>query len=286
EVFGTYHRHAHRPDGVTSFQVDLVQGNEILDLIARVRPDTILYAAGLNCPEACESERGLAESLNFKASTVFKLAPLPLRFIYFSTDEVFGSAPSGPARAFAENDTPVGMNTHSRTKAQGESAALLAGKGTAVFRVGSLFGESFWAGSRVRRAWMSTLIERLSKGQSLILPKDYVRSFLYLGDLARAVKVFLKTFSYEAKPELYHLAAKDFLSAYDLGLVVAKGLGVDPDLVQAGTRSVDFFSGPVNCPLDASRFTKKFGFEFQTIEHGVGEMLERLRTGRTGNWPL
>ena len=288
EVFGTYNNHPVRIDGVTSFKLNCIHGGEILDSLNRYKPEAIIYCGGFSSHQLCNENPGLAESLHFKAPTVFfKILPMVLRFIYFSTDEVMGLA-SGTA-PYSEDVAAAPTSILGKTRRQGESACL-GSRFTAVFRLGEVFGEPFgWNTSQSAAHggnpnegfqhlhWLDEMQSQLARGRSVALSKNVVKSYLYVGDMIRAVKLYLRKAPID--PVLYNLAGRTPISQLDFGRLVCEKLGYNPALVKSVVKDLS-----TDLSLSPQKFETDYSFEFQSIEDSVDEFAERLRTGHTKSW--
>lgn len=287
EVIGSYHRHPVRIEGVTSFQMNCLNGGEILECLRRYKPDAVIYCAGMSDHAYAETNAATAEGLHFKAPTVFfKILPVVLRFVFVSPDEAIGVLPAS-STPFVETLAPgEPLTALARTKHQGENLTVGHKRYTAVMRTGEIFGEPFgWRalphamepGDATPYHWMDLMLARLQKGVAVPLNPGMIRSFLYVGDFVRAMRRYLRAPPQEA--HLYHLGATDAVSQFDFGRMLCEKLGYDPALVHK-QKNVP----PQNFALNPAKFSQEYDFQFQSIEEGLDEMAERLRTGFTRTW--
>lgn len=288
QVFGTYHAHPMRLDGVTCYPLNLHNGGEILDLLKRVRPDAVLYTAGLFDLDACAKNKAEAETVNLKAAAVFyRLPPIPTRFVYYSSDEVFGMLDSPPAKGFTELTMPTPSHVYGRTRSQGESAALSAGKGTVVLRTGRIYGENFRVGGHLAAPPLAGPLEKLALGQTVPFAQDVIRSPVYIGDVVRATALVLSKLTLASPSKLYNLGSPDAVSDYDFALAYARAFSIDAAQVQPGSLAGDARQGrAVRAPLDSTRFTSEMSFPIPSLRDGLSEFAARVRKGNTSDWSL
>ncbi len=286
EVIGTYNTHPVRIDGVTSFKMNCTNGGEILDLLNKQRPEAVIYCAGLSDEIVAQENPALAESLHFKAAAVFfKILPMVLRFIYFSPDDSLG-APYAEQEAYDETVAALPQTALAKTRHQGETACLNAKRYTAVFRLGEVFGEPFgWninslaqgaVDRNYRPHWFDRLHDSLARGRPMTLSTSVIKSYLYVGDFVRAIRLYLNQAPVDAV--LYNLAGRTPISQLEFGRLMCKKLGYNPALVRSGA------SLPIKVPLNPQKFEKEFSFEFQNVDEALDEYAERLRTGFTKGW--
>jgi dTDP-4-dehydrorhamnose reductase len=291
EVFGSYNTHPLRIEGVTCFPMNCVNGGEILEILQYHKPEGVIYCAGISDPAICQASPPLADSIHFKAPTVFlKILPTVLRFLYLSTDEVYGGhTTSPPTTPYVENPSPAAQSVLAKTRLHGEQMALGHRKFTAVMRLGEVFGDPFGlrmfhsTEDRAGLHWFDRLQENLFRGERMSLYQDQIRNYLYVGDLVRAVR------RYFAKPPLasvlYNLGAPNAISQYEFGRQTARALGYDEALIQPTSitrTSAGLAAGDLRMTSD--KFANDHGFRAQTTEEALGEYAERLRTGHTRNW--
>lgn len=283
EVIGTYSTRNHRIEGVTSVALDCTNGAAVLDTLRRFRPEGVLYCAGLTDPAQCTDNPALADTLHFKAPTVcFKILPMVLRFALFSPDEALGLPPGdGP---FGEDAPAVPSSVLGKTRHQGEVAVYGHKRYTAVFRNSEVFGEPFGADvlapttTGIDRGlhWVDLLHRRLSRGQPIELSRETIRSYLYVGDLVRAVRLYLRKAPIDSV--FYNFGASTAMSQFDFGRKLAQAFGYNPALVRTTFGSVG------NHALSPRRFEEAYDFKFQSIDEGIQEYAERYRTGHTKSW--
>lgn len=257
EVFGTYHEHPLRIEGVTSVHMNCKNGGEIVDIVKRFTPDAVLYCAGLSSRNIEQVDPSLAETLNFKAPTVFfRVVTFPPYFIYFSDDEAL-----------------MPNNVVAKTKEQGENSVLGQRQNTLVLRVGHLYGESTGGLSCHKMSWSENVKQKLERQERVDLSIDRYHAFTYLGDVARAVKLVLT--KPPAESQLYNLAGPDLMSAHDFGKALAKKFGLPDTLVAPRKTSLE----PEKLVMDSSKFTTTYPLQFKSIADGLHEYSERLRCG-------
>jgi dTDP-4-dehydrorhamnose reductase len=285
EVFGTYYRHPTRLDGVTCAPLNLANGGDILELLKRLKPDVVLYAAGLFDLETCEAQRAEADTANFKSASVFhKLSQDPPRFVYYSMDEVYGMLSRPSEGGFTEKNEPAPTHHLGRTRAQGESSTVMTGRGNVVFRLGRLYGEALRPGAHLAKPPLHASFEKVAAGQAALFAQDLVRSPLYVGDVVRATSLLLKNFGAPGPGRLYNLGGPEALSDHDLGVQFAHAFGFDPALIKAGTLGAARNQRAVRAPLDSGKIAADLGFHAQSARDGLGEWADRLKKGDTRTW--
>ena len=116
--FNIYGVYLHKPNPELSEQcrLDLCDSCGVGLLLDAVRPDAIIHCAAFTNVDECESNLGLARSINAAATKGLVTAMRPgTRFIYISTDSVF----DGRRGFYSEADSPHPLNNYALTKLEG-----------------------------------------------------------------------------------------------------------------------------------------------------------------------
>ncbi len=288
EVFGCYHKHSCRIEGVHCFQLDVLDGKEILEMTQKLQPRAVLYCAGVHNRNKASEEASRAEAINFKAPTIFfKFLSKNIYFLYFSCDEIFGQNTLAPnQKLYTETDRAMPISTYAKTKYSGENVVLNHGRQTCVFRLGTLYGEIMGSAQIPRRTWLHNIQDSITKKENVGLASNQERTFTYIGDLARAVKNYLN------KPKLdsviYNVAGANLMSIYHFAKMFCEIFDLDTQYLEERTYqhpvSKEFVAEPFMCGLNSEKIQKDYNFTAQNPEEGLKEMHERLRIGWTKKW--
>ncbi len=146
------------------------------------------------------------------------------KFLYFSTDEVFGSAPNGVS--FSENDRYNCGNPYSASKAGGEELVVSFNNTynlpTVITHTMNVYGPRQHA-----EKFVPICIDKISKGEKLTIhcskdgDKISSRSYLHVDDVAQAVDFV----SSECEVgEKYNIASGRITSNLELAQIVANSL--------------------------------------------------------------
>ena len=118
EVVGLYHKHALQLTGLPMYGVDLTDQKATLDLVSRLKPESIVHCAAATNVDWCEDYPSEAEQNNTQASSFLAqiAQKLGAAFVYISTDAVF----NGKKGNYSEADEPAPINVYGRSKWNGE----------------------------------------------------------------------------------------------------------------------------------------------------------------------
>lgn len=239
--------------------LDLSDMASIEMAVRAASPDVILHTAALADHEACERDPEYAAVINVEATGALADAATSVgaRLVHISTDAVF----DGRRGHYREDDAPSPFSVYGRTKLAGEQAAL-AGTDALVIRT-NFFG---WSPSR-RRSILEFFVNSLEAGAAVQGYTDFVVTSLYAQDLMQA----LWELHDRAGIGVLHLGARDALSKYEFGCLVAAAFGLNPDLISpvsaaAGQHST---SRVLDLSLDSSRAAALLGRELPSQGEGI-----------------
>jgi dTDP-4-dehydrorhamnose reductase len=257
------HRLSMPPAGPRPVLVELTDEGALARLLDGSRPDAVVHAAVLGRADLCEERPDEAERVNVRLPSTLSRAchERGLRLVALSTDLVFGGD-----RAFVREDDPPGpLGVYGRTKLAGEDAVLSACPGAAVVRVALVLGR----GHGTRATSTETVARALRSGQGIRLFADEYRTPVDPESVADAVARLLDG-SFAGR---FHLGGPERISRYDLGLRVARGLGLPEVGIVAG-RQADH-AGPerraADVSLDSGRARRELGWEPRPIDEAIRE---------------
>jgi dTDP-glucose 4,6-dehydratase len=189
------------------------------------------------------------------------------RFIYFSTDEVFGPAPDGIK--YKENDRYNSTNPYSATKAGGEELAVAYentyGLPVYITHTMNVFGER-----QHPEKYIPMCIKRIRNGEKVTIHSDSTktipgsRHYIHAEDVADAVlflagKKFVETTYGGAKCPKFNIVGSEELNNLELAQIIAEAQGKELNY-----ELVDFHSSrpghDLRYALDGSKM-KELGWE-------------------------
>ena len=245
-------------EGITPRCVDLEDEGAMRHAFAQAAPDAIIHAAAMSQIAACHADPAKAQRVNVDSTALLAsrapsrqggaksaqrssaptaakadkatgarspMAP-PCRdgaLIYLSTDLVFDGEQGG----YRETDVPTPVNVYGRTKLEAESHVLALDQHT-VLRLPLIISPSLVG----RPKFFEQLTTSLREGKPVTLFDDEWRAPLTAEDVAQAVALALT----HRVTGLFHLAGPQRLSRYEIGVAVARGMGLDPAPIRRASR--------------------------------------------------
>lgn len=226
-VIGTYHSTAVAVPGVAARRLDVTDRAAVRALLTEVRPDAVV-----STPYRYDDWTVTADGA---AHVAYASAKVGARLVHLSSDALHGGRPE----PYGDDDVPTPTYAYGAAKAAAETAVRAADPGAVLVRTSLIVGE----GSKQVQLCRDALAGRAS------LFTDEVRCPIDVTDLAAAVRELVA--SDRAGP--LNVAGPDAVSRAELGLLVARHLGLDPGALKTTTAVAAGVRRPAEVRLDSSR---------------------------------
>ena len=233
QAIGIRPRKAWRLVGEDIITLDIEDASGLRGLFRTFRFRSVLNCIGNCALKSCELDPGMAQQLNVDSasSIVENTLVHGCRLVHLSSDLVFSGKGSGN---YVETDPVDPVTIYGKTMVEGENLICAADPSAAIVRISLPMGPSF---NRHAGAidWIQS---RFRHGRPATLYFDEVRSCTYTDDLNPVFECFLAG----NESGLYHLGGPRPLSLYEIGQVVNRIGGYDPNLLKGCLR---IEAGPV-----------------------------------------
>lgn len=251
-------------------EVNVTDKIQVYKFIELLKPDYIIYSAGLTSVDEAEQNPKLAYLLNAEVPAFIakKAESFDIPMLYFSTDAVFdGSKSSSP---YLENENTNPLSEYGKSKLLGEQMVMDASSRNCIVRIIIAYSYTFTK----RKRFIQIALETLKKEEKFAGVKDQIANPIYVDDVIDAVDLLIKSKSHG----IYHLGARDYVTNFEFVKKLARHFNLNEKLV-VGVSFEDFFKkkgAPRTkfCWLDTSKFRKKFG---NNILHSIDESIELLK---------
>jgi dTDP-4-dehydrorhamnose reductase len=213
---------------VGSAECDVRDRAAVDALLEAHRPDAVVHTAYVQSDHAVTAT-GAAHVA--RATT-----RVGARLVLVSSDVVFGGRPV----PYDESVPPDPVSAYGQAKVEAEAAALASGPDVVVARTSLILGDG--------ESKHEHLFRSLALGGDGALFEDERRCPVHVGDLAAAL---VELAANDVRGVL-HLGGADATSRLELGRLVARRDGLDPDALRAGRRADLPDPGPVDVRLDST----------------------------------
>jgi len=214
-VFGTYS--SNKKNNLV--HLDYIQSKGFIEIIETIKPDIIIWMAGLKNITLLESNHSLAELHNFlpiKSLVDYQnRTENKIQFIFISSDYVF----NGKKGEYTTDDLPNPDTTYGKSKVAAEHYIKTNSPFFTILRVGAIIGKGslFWD-------WLTS---QLKNDQKIELYDD-IFSPTPIGILFKAIK---KSIEFNLKG-IYHVSGGRGISRYDFGKLISKFLNPKAILIK------------------------------------------------------
>ncbi len=227
--------------GVDREDCDITNMPQVMQLLEAYRPDAVIHCAAYTDVNRAESEQSLCMDINYRGSANIASAAnkTGAKFIYISTDYVFGASGERPLEIYDEKNP---LNVYGETKLSGENSTRILCPRCFIVRTSWVFG--------INGANFVKTMLRLGKEQKEIrVVNDQIGSPTYTVDLAPLLCDMAMTERFGT----YHATNEGFCSWYDFANEIMR-MGKLPARV-IPVASADYPSAAVR--PENSRLSKK-----------------------------
>lgn len=262
EVVGGRHLGA-LPSGLPEVPLDLSEPVSIHRALSMARPEAVVHCAALADADRCEAEPLRAQRVNTDAAASLArfCQTRGIRLLAVSTDLVF----AGDRPYLRETDAPAPGLVYARTKLAGELALLAEAPGAAVVRVALVYGR----GHGRRGTASESVAWNLGAGARVRLFTDQYRTPVDPESVAAALDRLLAG----TGRAVFHIGGPERLSRHELGLRVARALGLPEGLIEPIVQAEQPLGAlrPADVSLDSSRARLELGWTPRPLEDAIRE---------------
>ncbi|MBN8577458.1 MAG: SDR family oxidoreductase [Cytophagales bacterium] len=240
------------PKEIEFEQMDITNRANVLDVIARVKPEVVIHAAAMTQVDQCETERALCWNTNVHAveSICSACQNVNAHLIHVSTDFIF----DGTYGPLDETAIPNPVNYYGESKLAGEKLIQQSKIDWAILRTVLVYGVTPDMSRSNIVLWVKKSLE---EGKSINVVNDQWRTPTLAEDLAQGC--YLAAI-HKAKG-IYHIAGSEMMTPFEIAVQTADFFKLDATLIR---------------PADSTTFTQparrppKTGFIIAKAQHELG----------------
>lgn len=253
---------------ITYQKIDLTVRVQVKEILNKVKPDVIINAAAFTDVDRSELERELCWETNVKAveNIIEGCDSVKPIFVQISTDYVF----DGMSAPYKEIDKPNPHGNYARSKTAAENIIKTSNLEYLIIRSQILYG----TGNRVRRNFVTWVIDQLNKKNKINVVSDQVGNPTYVHDVSEGIFRLLKLQNYG----LFHLSSPDSYSRYDFALKIAEVFELDAKLInRIKTRDLKQKAPrPMNSAFILDKLVNYSGWQPHDVISGLKLLKEEL----------
>ncbi len=241
--------------------LDLTDKPSVLAAVASFGPDVIIHTAAMSKPDECHTNRDLC-LLNNVRVTEFLLEAAKLvsaRFIYISTDFIFGEGGPHP-----ETATAAPLNFYGETKWMAENLVKASGLHQNIVRPVFIYGTQL---AGMRPSFIQWVRQHLEGQKSIKVVADQRRTPTFVWDICKGIDLLLQVNTQES----FHFAGSEIITPYEMAMTVASVIGLNEKLIEPVTAAV--FPETVRRAKDSGLMIEKsvklLGYQPHLFEIGV-----------------
>lgn len=263
-VIAAFNRNIIPFPGVSHFTYMLNDRDYMKRMITLLKPDAIIYCAGINDFVECSRFPRLAEAINSFGPVVISGAAdtISQRFIYLSSAYVY----DGRKGNFSEGDVVLPQTIFGKSKLAGENYVRGKFITYSILRMSPIFG----LGSIYHISAFDRIRIKLERGERVELPDNEIHSFLFLDIVLQAIDWLVTS---EGQNKTYNLGGLTKLSWFQFGVLIAESLGLDPSLVVPIKAQ---FDGDVDFSMNGSELVKQLQIDPLILEQGLDLLKQQL----------
>ena len=252
---GTYTRAPIPIESITWQRLAILDRQAVARLFAEIRPDAVVHTAAL-----LSGPRFWSVNADGAGVIAAAAADVGARLIHLSSDAIF----DGRRPPYTEANEPAPITPYGASKAAAETAVRALAPEAVLVRTSLIIDDDPLDNH-------SRMILDIAAGRRPErLFTDEIRCPIACPDLAAAV---LELIDLPVAGPL-NVAGADALSRYDLGVLVARRHGLDPDLLPSSTIAASGLHRPTDVRLDSARARSVL----QTRLRGAREFLEERKS--------
>jgi dTDP-4-dehydrorhamnose reductase len=268
DIIFSYNTNKIKISNTQSFQIDLLNDNEIEKIIKNYNPDIVIHTIAHSSVDLCETDPSVADILHIDMTKKIAnaCASINSKLIFLSTDAVFEGQLN---KQYCENDIPNPVNYYGKTKLEAEKIVLNASINNVVLRTSVIYG---W---HEKSRFTNWILDYLKDGKSVDPFSDQFNTPTLIDDL---VEVILKIIDKDISG-LYHATGKTCLNRYQFAILLAKKFSYDTTLIHSVTKLEKKQNAPrpISTCLDSTKLENILNFSFSDISSGIDYIFNKSK---------
>lgn len=255
------------PEYGLPIKIDLADHASITNAINVSKPDVILHLAAMTGVDTCESQKEMAQKINYTATQTIAIesAKINAFLVYVSTDYVF----DGKTGSYKESDPTNPVGVYGKTKLQGEAAVISNASKWCIARTSTPFGIH-----PTKKSFPIWVAQNLKSNQKINIVTDQFTSPTYVPNLCQ----MLIEIAQRQITGIIHVAGATRISRFDLANMVADKLHLNKQLITPVlTHQLDWKAQrPQDSSLDITKANSILANKPMTIQHSLDLLIKQI----------
>lgn len=222
-VVGTYYQTPVDVPGILSLPCDVLRKEAVQNLVGLIKPDIIIYAAGLSSLTDCQNNPKLADALNTAGVINCAMASdrYGAKFVLISSAYVM----SGEDLIFKESDSPFSNTIYGSTFSSAEFYVQKSCLNYFILRCSLLYGRSYHP---FEQNWFEVIERNISLGKPLYTDDSIVTGFLDINIFSNIMKTAINS---NLTNRLIQLSSRDYMTRYEFAKLYTQVFQKNNDLI-------------------------------------------------------
>jgi len=207
-----------------SFELEIRNRNQVLELLKKVKPDLVVHTAANIDNDFCELNKKDGFEINVVGTKNVCDGCLEIgaKMVFISTEYVFDGEKNAP---YSEDDNYTPVNYYGELKVKAETHIKDKLDSYLILRPGILYGFNDLEPSN---NFILFALEKLKKGEKIAGFSEQFTCSVLIDDVAKAIIKLVE----DKKIGTYHLGGAEFINRYEFLLKLAKIYGFNENLVE------------------------------------------------------
>lgn len=254
----------------TWMELDITDREEVLEVFAATKPDSVIHTAAMTQVDDCEKDREGCRILNVDAVkyVIEACEKQDSHLIHLSTDFIFDGE-DGP---YTEEAVPNPVNYYGETKLEAENLLLASNIRWAIVRTVLVYGIAQDMSRSNIILWVKKSLEQR---KTIQVVNDQWRTPTLAEDLAEGCILIMK----KGATGIFNISGADFLTPYDMAIQTAEYFGLDKSLITESDSKL--FTQPAKRPartgFNIDKAKKELGYSPKSFLAGIGILAKQLK---------
>ena len=256
-------------DGYTYLPMDIINRQQVLDVIADVRPDAVIHGAAMTDVDKCELDKEACWAQNVTATEYIVEAcqTVGAFLCHVSTDFIF----DGTAGPYTEDAEGNPISFYGWSKYAAEKVVMHSGLHWAVARTVLVYGIAHDMSRSNIILWVKKSLE---DGKTIKVVTDQFRSPTLAEDLAAGCALIAQ----KQATGIFNISGKDVLTPYEMAIQTADYFSLDKSLITEATAATFTQTArrPPRTGFIITKAQRELGYAPHSFSEGIAVLAGQL----------